>query len=260
MTVFSLQIMREKFAEALARPLREVRFSVPGSAEESMFPRRRESCFFLDDSGVATIVPEGSAGREIPDSVLVTLTGKYISLVRFGDFSEEESVPEPEVWYRTREGAGPVLEDLFRSLCSLVAGSRAAEPLLRSICELIAERLENEIEQQLSREEQLWLRIRDRIGRCFREDLSREAMAEMLRIHPARLSRMVRKFAGTGVCDYVRELRLSCAEELLMAREVIPIEEISRRCGFHSASYFISIFRRKHGVSPGTFRRRHLEL
>ena len=82
----------------------------------------------------------------------------------------------------------------------------------------------------------------------------------MLRIHPARLSRVVRKFAGTGVCDYIRDLRLGYAEELLMAREVMPIEEISRRCGFNSASYFISIFRQRYGVSPGSFRRGKVNL
>ena len=122
-----------------------------------------------------------------------------------------ESAAEPEAWYRTREGAGPILEDLFRTLCTLSPESRGASPLLRSICELVFERLETEIEQELSEEEQLWQRIRIWLGRCFREDLSREAIAKMLRIHPARLSRVVRKFAGTGVCDYIRDLRLGYA-------------------------------------------------
>ncbi|WP_294505131.1 AraC family transcriptional regulator [uncultured Victivallis sp.] len=265
MMIFNLQLMREKFAEALERPRLEVLFIRPGTGEGEIPHRQQELCFALTGSGRAIVVPPGWRGRELlerePGDVHLFLSEKNIVLAHFGEPAEDgDETPEPDVWYRTREGAGTLLEDLFRSLCRLESGSRAAQPLLRSICELIAERLENEVEQQLSGEEQLWIRIRDRIGRCFREDLSREAMAEMLRIHPARLSRLVRKFAGTGVCDYVRDLRLHCAEELLMAREVIPIEEISRRCGFNSASYFISIFRRKYGVSPGTFRRRHLDL
>ena len=259
MIQFSLQIIREQFAAALERPCRAIRFAESVPEGETLLVRRGKSGFFLDNADGAVIVPAGTGCREVADSIFVSFSEKCITLTRFGKRTEEAEL-EPDAWYRTREEAGPVLEELFHSLCRLEPDSRAVPSLLRSICELVAERLENEIEQQLSGEEQLWFRIRDRIGRCFREDLSREAIAEMLRIHPARLSRLVRKFAGTGVCDYVRDLRLGCAEELLMAKEVIPIEDISRRCGFNSASYFISIFRRKYGISPGAFRRRHLDL
>lgn len=255
MTIFSLQIIRERFAEVLNLPGFDVQFARPESGEKFSCSLRSESSFFLDRTGRALVIPPGCGIREVPDSVLVSLSGQSIMLAYFG-----ESVAEPEAWYRTREGAGPILEDLFRTLCTLSPESRGASPLLRSICELVFERLETEIEQELSEEEQLWQRIRIWLGRCFREDLSREAIAKMLRIHPARLSRVVRKFAGTGVCDYIRDLRLGYAEELLMAREVMPIEEISRRCGFNSASYFISIFRQRYGVSPGSFRRGKVNL
>ncbi|MBS1370590.1 MAG: helix-turn-helix transcriptional regulator [Lentisphaeria bacterium] len=284
MAVFSLQMMREKFAEALAQPLNEVHFAMPKPMAGSHACRQPEPCFILNYSGrkhaawagegrigehrlgpgEAVVIPSGCWIEELWDEphemVSASLAANHIRVTYTGGEVAERTFPDPDVCYRTREGADKVLSALFDSLCLLEPESRAAISLLRSVCELVAERLDSEVEQQLSDDELLWQQLCDRIPYCFRRDVSRETMAEMLQIHPARFSRLVRKFAGCGVCDYIRNLRLNYAEELLMEKEVIPVEEIARQSGFNSASYFIWSFRQRHGVSPGHFRRQHLDL
>ncbi|MDR0931878.1 MAG: AraC family transcriptional regulator [Victivallales bacterium] len=284
MTIFSLQKTRKKFAEALSQGPNEVHFATPKPMAASRVGRRPEHSFILNytggkhavwaengrvnshlmASGAAVIIPAGCWIEEHWDepheSIAVTLAANYIQVAYIGKDFNERKFPDPDICYRTREGTDKVLSVLFDSLCMLKPRSRAAISLLRSICEIVEERLDLEIEQQLSDDELLWQRLCERILYCFSYDVSRETMAEMLQIHPARLSKLVRKFAGCGVCDFIRHFRLNYAEGLLMENEVISIEEIARRSGFNSDSYFIWSFRQRHGVSPGHFRRRHLEL
>lgn len=71
-----------------------------------------------------------------------------------------------------------------------------------------------------------------------------------------RLSRMFRKHVGTCLRDYVRNLRLECARQLLAASRQ-SITATALECGFYDLSHFDRVFRRHFGVTPREFRARH---
>ena len=57
---------------------------------------------------------------------------------------------------------------------------------------------------------------------------------------------------------YVLERRVSAARDLLLRKPKLNIEVIARQLGFSSSSHFSSVFARRMGCSPTTFRRMHV--
>ena len=107
----------------------------------------------------------------------------------------------------------------------------------------------------LSEEEQLWNRIFDHLQYTFCNNVSREDIAEKMKVHPARLSRLIHIHTGLSVRGYLNQMRLEYATRLLRDSR-LPVEEIAMRCGFQYPSYFIRLFRTSRHCSPGEFRRR----
>ncbi|MBQ2968120.1 MAG: helix-turn-helix transcriptional regulator [Clostridia bacterium] len=64
--------------------------------------------------------------------------------------------------------------------------------------------------------------------------------------------------AGTGYkfTEYVNNLRLRRAEQMLFEKPDAPITYIAMECGFNSTSYFIQLFKERNGVTPNEFKRR----
>jgi AraC-like DNA-binding protein len=63
----------------------------------------------------------------------------------------------------------------------------------------------------------------------------------------------VRALTGFGVKDYLLQLRLSRAKDLL-ADTTLPIARVAREVGYADAAYFSRIFTRRVGSSPSRFR------
>lgn len=67
------------------------------------------------------------------------------------------------------------------------------------------------------------------------------------------LTRVFKKFTGFTVHDYIRSVRIS--KSRMMLDGGAGVTEVAFACGFNSTSYFIRVFTRAVGVSPGEYRR-----
>ena len=65
---------------------------------------------------------------------------------------------------------------------------------------------------------------------------------------------MFRSQTGQSFSQYVTAQRLERAEHLLR-HSGLSIDRIAEQCGFGSAAYFATTFRRHNGVAPSTWRR-----
>ena len=84
--------------------------------------------------------------------------------------------------------------------------------------------------------------------------LTAGGIASRLGITPNHLTRLFRKELGMSTLDYLQNLRLRHAEELLRGN-AFNIQEIARECGFEDQNYFSRLFRLRRGMTPGAFRR-----
>jgi len=91
--------------------------------------------------------------------------------------------------------------------------------------------------------------IRDHLS----EDLSLDALADLVYMNPSYLSNLYKHSTGKNISDYITELRVEKAKELLRTTPY-KIHEIAERMGFGTAAYFTRYFKRHVGVTPQEFR------
>jgi len=86
-------------------------------------------------------------------------------------------------------------------------------------------------------------------------DLSLSSVSRILHITPTYFSAFFIREMGMGFQEYVADLRTQQAKSLLNDTNQ-KISDIAEVCGFRSASYFIVVFRKQTGMSPGEYRNR----
>lgn len=95
--------------------------------------------------------------------------------------------------------------------------------------------------------------VRQYIRTHLNQELTREAIATSIYVHPAYLSRLFKMEMGLTLSDYITEERIRKACRLLEAPD-IKIGSIAAQVGISPFSYFCRVFRRITGMSPQEYR------
>ena len=90
---------------------------------------------------------------------------------------------------------------------------------------------------------------------CHR-DISVLQIAEEFGFNPEYLGRLFKKHTKTGLKEYIANMRLSSAKELLLTTE-FPVKEISQRLGWENENLFIKFFIYHEKITPTAFRNRY---
>ena len=88
-------------------------------------------------------------------------------------------------------------------------------------------------------------------------NLSQNIVAEEIGISPAYLSRLFKQEMGTSFTEYINNVRLEQAKQLLISSQLL-IKDIAYQTGFNSLQNFFRIFKKNIGISPGEYRRKHM--
>lgn len=83
----------------------------------------------------------------------------------------------------------------------------------------------------------------------YKEEISLEEVSNEIKVSPAYLSRILKQETGTSFIDYLTQVRVKMAIQL-MNDPTIKIYEIAERIGYNSQHYFSTTFKRVLGVSP----------
>jgi PAS domain S-box-containing protein len=87
------------------------------------------------------------------------------------------------------------------------------------------------------------------------EGLDLPSVSRVLAISPGYLGRVFKRYMGTTPHQFLIDLRLEAAEDLLRETD-LTVSQIAWRVGFASPSHFVTTFRARTGTTPLTFRRR----
>lgn len=88
----------------------------------------------------------------------------------------------------------------------------------------------------------------------FAEDFSIEELAQQVFITPQYLTRLFQRFFQMTASEYLSQLRIKKAKELLITKKETEIQVISQLVGFKSSSHFIATFKKTTGYTPMVFR------
>lgn len=97
---------------------------------------------------------------------------------------------------------------------------------------------------------------KEHIHHHYSEKMTLEDLAGQLFIHPAYFSSIFKKETGQNFIDYVNEVRVQKAMDLLKNPDY-RIKDVSILAGFHNHSYFNKVFKKVTGMKPAVFRSIH---
>ena len=90
-------------------------------------------------------------------------------------------------------------------------------------------------------------------------ELTNHTVAKAFNYHPHYLSQLLKHTTGKTLHQYVTTYRLQIAKQLLISTDS-AVSTIAWKIGFQSTAYFIKLFKREIGVTPGTYRKRHKHI
>jgi YesN/AraC family two-component response regulator len=199
---------------------------------------REEVAEFKPDILFTDIRMPGATGlellSEIPD---ISPSTKVVLISGYAEFSyAQEAVQHHAYDYLLK----PVKEEeLSRILSNITADdSEAKTPEGKSVH--VPERMIDRVIND----------IRDH----YTEDIQLTTLASKYTVSIARLSTEIKKKIGMTFSDYVTQLRIQRAKELL-SDESMSIGEIAEIVGYNDYFYFIKVFKRVQGISPSKYRK-----
>ncbi len=96
--------------------------------------------------------------------------------------------------------------------------------------------------------------VRDYIINNLSEQMSVEKLSELAHLSSTHFSRLFKLETGFSPYNYILNVRLNRAKELLLKSDK-SITEIAYETGFNSEANFIYCFKKSEGLSPGKFRK-----
>lgn len=95
------------------------------------------------------------------------------------------------------------------------------------------------------------------IQRHTHEDISVDTLARIVGVSTGRLSVLFKQAFGISPAHAVRRYKLEQAQHLMDSRPDIKIKELAEKCGFTSASYFVTSFKKEFGISPTDYKKKY---
>jgi len=91
------------------------------------------------------------------------------------------------------------------------------------------------------------------INQNFYKEITIRNLSQDFTINPNYLSQLFRKEVGMTFTDYITKLRMNYAKELLLKTEYSQ-GDVATKCGYIDYFYFIRVFKKSTGVTPGQYR------
>lgn len=88
-----------------------------------------------------------------------------------------------------------------------------------------------------------------------RRRISRKELTERFHYNEDYLSRVVRKYTGVSLKNYMENLLLEEAEHLLLTEE-ISVNDIMERLGYENETFFYRLFYKRHRMTPMEYRKK----
>lgn len=124
--------------------------------------------------------------------------------------------------------------------------------------ELATKTFKQKSDDSLKNANRIFKFIRHYAEQNISEDLSLTKFADLLNFHPFYLSRLFKQVTGLSLSDYISEVKLKKAKDLL-ANSNLKVNDITTALGFKTSSYFTKFFRKYTDQSPLEYRKHYGE-
>lgn len=119
--------------------------------------------------------------------------------------------------------------------------------LLTMLC-----RLKYDYVPQITEAERLIGDVTEFIRNNYSQELSLSVLSRRFALSEGCLSRKFKAVTGMGINEYITNVRIHNAVQIL-SRGGLSITEVAERCGFSDSNYFASVFKKYKGTTPLKF-------
>ncbi|RAP74583.1 response regulator [Paenibacillus montanisoli] len=148
----------------------------------------------------------------------------------------------------SEDGFGTDIDTLMN-----LSAHQTRESALRYLLKTAASIYARRKSMQHERTHQIITKLQQYIRGNLGGDLSLTSLSEIVYLNPAYLSVLYKQQTGTNLSEYIAELRLEKAKELLTDTP-LKIHEIADRVGFETSGYFIRFFKKRIQLTPQEYR------
>ena len=117
--------------------------------------------------------------------------------------------------------------------------------------------LRNDQVVKMGKAERSFRLVKEYIDHNYHLPIDLNQICNELEYNPCYISRMFKKYAKTNVKSYMEQRRMAAAKEML-GNVRLKVSQVAKQCGYSSEAYFIKVFKRFYGITPGEFRDRNL--
>ena len=128
------------------------------------------------------------------------------------------------------------------------------EDLERVLANYLKESKEMESKEDIPSPDRMIDNVIQEIRAHYMEDIQLTGLAAKYNISTGRLSTMIKEELEMNFSEYVSQLRIQRAKELL-ADESLSIQEIAEIVGYNDYFYFTKVFKKIQGISPSKYRK-----
>ncbi len=96
------------------------------------------------------------------------------------------------------------------------------------------------------------------LGKCLETPFGLQQFCQQHQVAERQLRQLFRQQTGMTISQYLRQLRICQAQDLLRHSEML-IGDIATRCGFEDSNYFSVVFTKETGLTPRVWRQRYSE-
>jgi len=193
-------------------------------------------------------------------------TYKAVSIVLMKDcirtvYSEfEKGKIKKNPWYHTSSGMKGILFHTVQALNELMTDFgndrfQRAEALIKTMLGQTIIEMRKDRPLRISKSERTLALIKDYIMTNCHLPVNRESISSDLRMNPSYISRLFSEKTGETINAFLNKARMEKATFILKNHDA-PIEQIAGLCGYSSPGYFVKVFKKFYGITPGAFRNR----
>lgn len=129
------------------------------------------------------------------------------------------------------------------------------DELVRYVVETLMSKLELIREGRLASLASATLTIKQYIHEHYAEQIDLNALATLVYLSPTYISKLFKQETGSTITDYITEVRLQQAKQLLTLHPHLKVQQISEQVGYTDVAYFHKLFKRTIGITPSQFKK-----
>ena len=128
--------------------------------------------------------------------------------------------------------------------------------LLHALMQQLYYELNLYADENIPEEKPLAQKLKFYIEHNFYRNINCSTICEELQLNRTYASKIFHDSYHVTMNDYLLNLRLEAARNLLTSQENLKIADIAAQCAFSEPAYFIKVFKKRFDCTPGEFRRR----